>query len=913
MTFSPDYKVKGSLNTGSTGRNVRLVFPGVRGEIKKPLKVAENVALAAGTKVIIQPLNRHLPQETPRFKLTVYERAASKHEDLPEDQRNIVTKASYEVELSKPLRFLDYTEEQYQRSHDDLFQEGSPCIDDINQYRVPNCFFLAALSKIVHHPKGPAYIRSMMRQNDDGTTTVRLFNPKTLEPIYVRLENSYIVDQSGSLNTHKALWVHVLEKAYASIPELLDKNDASMSSVYSNGGFERTALAVLTGLGVDSNRIVQESFQAWDVPNYFQNEVVQIEPLMEIADQLPHLEAIIKGTLTGKLKVFKELFGEEEGLLRCKELFNFYLKHKGEWTKCVTTETESTQQLANIVTMVNDYLLKQPQEGSDLDLNRVKDTLTQMFVYYFVPVNTNVVRGDREIFSGNYSPSDLQHFERIKAALEEGKLVTAGTLHDFKDVQGIRAKHAYAVLDVIEKQVPVANKEQTKTVYFVRLRNPWGSTGRLYLPDPDTMEIKVEESREATIFDLELKDFCRYYSNYDITATPTSLFSLAAQKEILSEQVAQTLKAWNITSESNHYDLAAALDEYRKHVDSLVSIELSQLDLLDENQLASFEDILNDSLIDSEEEKRQKIIEQINPNRFPHLQGNEAQIKSYLYEVLVYRWRQANNRLTQEQIAEFEGKIIGNACRYHAEWAQLLDKYQHLYVLTTENIKNVLFNVKDVACSLMATMKEYGDQMPSEDSEMRSYCLQAYLLNYRLLEDYLKGFFEYQALSNRLHFSAFDANEVEAFNTQVKEIIEKTEAILDAQDAKEIHATLCHEPCETDRWQPDSEKKRGIQEKLEILGLEVKEYRPADEKEREEKARLLQFLHSMKNLFASLANSLKKLFQKPQRDYEKEATGPKNDKDKLKSPGRSGLFSVETSKEANGELKSPHVTASPAA
>ncbi|KTD20832.1 Uncharacterised protein [Legionella israelensis] len=58
MVLPVDYKFKGSLSIEDIAENARLVFPGVRGEIRKPLKIDENTVLPIGTKVIIQPLNR---------------------------------------------------------------------------------------------------------------------------------------------------------------------------------------------------------------------------------------------------------------------------------------------------------------------------------------------------------------------------------------------------------------------------------------------------------------------------------------------------------------------------------------------------------------------------------------------------------------------------------------------------------------------------------------------------------------------------------------------------------------------------------------------------------------------------------------------------------------------------------------
>ena len=86
----------------------------------------------------------------------------------------------------------------------------------------------------------------MMTLNDDGTTTVRLFHPDTLEPNYISVDMAGLVDKQGQpLNKHKALWVDVLETAYvAFIKRPNESSDEAVRAISVLTGLKRTCLDV---------------------------------------------------------------------------------------------------------------------------------------------------------------------------------------------------------------------------------------------------------------------------------------------------------------------------------------------------------------------------------------------------------------------------------------------------------------------------------------------------------------------------------------------------------------------------------------------------------------------------------------------------------------------------------------------
>ena len=94
-----------------------------------------------------------------------------------------------------------------------LFAEG-PRADDVKQGNLGDCYFLAALSAIA--AQDPSMIRNAMRDNKDGTVTVRFYN-EALEPVYVTVDKTIPMKNGTDLYASggkEALWVKIMEKAY---------------------------------------------------------------------------------------------------------------------------------------------------------------------------------------------------------------------------------------------------------------------------------------------------------------------------------------------------------------------------------------------------------------------------------------------------------------------------------------------------------------------------------------------------------------------------------------------------------------------------------------------------------------------------------------------------------------------------
>lgn len=133
------------------------------------------------------------------------------------------------------------------RKEEPLFAHD-PCVSDIAQGEVGDCYFLATIAAICD--RDPDFIRKMMKDNGDGTVTVRFYDEKN--PVYVRVEKTVPINtdtKSPTFGIDKfsrgALWVQMLEKAYAASG--LAEKVRELDSIVSDEA-DRDQLAVINAL-----------------------------------------------------------------------------------------------------------------------------------------------------------------------------------------------------------------------------------------------------------------------------------------------------------------------------------------------------------------------------------------------------------------------------------------------------------------------------------------------------------------------------------------------------------------------------------------------------------------------------------------------------------------------------------------
>lgn len=97
-----------------------------------------------------------------------------------------------------------------------------PCANDIVQGYLGDCYFVASLAGIAD--RNPEKIREMMRDNNDGTVTVKFYQTKKNEqgedvytPLLVTVDKTVPIDKYTHDDEYAqhSLWVQVFERAYA--------------------------------------------------------------------------------------------------------------------------------------------------------------------------------------------------------------------------------------------------------------------------------------------------------------------------------------------------------------------------------------------------------------------------------------------------------------------------------------------------------------------------------------------------------------------------------------------------------------------------------------------------------------------------------------------------------------------------
>ena len=209
-------------------------------------------------------------------KLLHYNQELDFHDFTGKDVTEQWTDKEYD-EKTKNTILTPVELELHDRSADPLFPHP-PCVSDIAQGGMGNCWFLSSLSDLLAHDSDS--VRNMMKDNGDGTVTVRFFAPydhtyrgnnyQEMAPVYIK------VDKKVNLQTNRiALWVQIVSKAYCAfthmrlkkLPEkdqLWNENNLYKNipkdkmvidyGYIANGGQMRNCMPFLTGR-INSRRI----------------------------------------------------------------------------------------------------------------------------------------------------------------------------------------------------------------------------------------------------------------------------------------------------------------------------------------------------------------------------------------------------------------------------------------------------------------------------------------------------------------------------------------------------------------------------------------------------------------------------------------------------------------------------------
>ena len=129
-------------------------------------------------------------------------------------------------------------------------------------------------------------------------------------------------------------------------------------------------------------------------------------------------------------------------------------------------------------------------------------------------INVMQARHYPEAYSGRYTYTQEKLWDIMTKEMQDRAFINAGTTDDLPDnaAKGLIGGHAYSVVDLRKREV------NGKTLRFVVLRNPWGSTTLEYTYGENgaitgTKEHKDTKEKDGGLFELELGDFARDFNS----------------------------------------------------------------------------------------------------------------------------------------------------------------------------------------------------------------------------------------------------------------------------------------------------------------------------------------------------------------------------------------------------------------
>ncbi len=146
-----------------------------------------------------------------------------------------------DTQFDKRYKFIDARDIE-------LFPE-EPMLSDVIQGNIGNCYLIAALGSVVE--SDPGFIKRHMKDNGDGTVTVRVYHGDTMsekyDPIEVTVDKSVAYNEKGKpIGTQGALWVKLYEKAVAAAGIKQSSFSAYSLDRLDSGNFKE-AFAIITG------------------------------------------------------------------------------------------------------------------------------------------------------------------------------------------------------------------------------------------------------------------------------------------------------------------------------------------------------------------------------------------------------------------------------------------------------------------------------------------------------------------------------------------------------------------------------------------------------------------------------------------------------------------------------------------
>lgn len=366
-----------------------------------------------------------------------------------------------------------------------------PSAADVKQGRLGDCYLLSAMIAVVSQ-QPEHFLYHML---DCGNTVIVKMYRMSGDEIYVKVDKSIVVDKGWNHNkafADGALWVEIYEKAYAAAGFIGSEEELTggkRSYGFIDGGKPGVALQHITGKKSEDIRLdikaecgtkienVAGSFSLGNLPDELARQFQQ--------DQLNPTVGSVR--LAVQLTFF-ELRDEVNDVFSRKTFRgHVILKYDERYIKERIT--------ANLKNFIERQIDKNIEQLINIAAQKAAKILNDELLKY---IPGSVGQADK-------SGREIEIFEDIKSKLDAHHPVVLSTPDDIaerladsqgtgigrageKVSGGLAGPHAYAVVDYSPREGTADGP-----VLALKLRNPWGRTGRGYTLENDAEPIDITQ------------------------------------------------------------------------------------------------------------------------------------------------------------------------------------------------------------------------------------------------------------------------------------------------------------------------------------------------------------------------------------------------------------------------------------
>lgn len=378
-------------------------------------------------------------------------------------------------------RVQDY---QYQNAgkYAPLFEEP-PKPEDVRQGALGDCYLLGAMIAVVKQ-RPEHFFYHMMECGD--TVIVKMYR-SDLTPVFIKVDKSVVVRQQNKMFASGALWVCIYEKAYAAAGftgSAMELPEGKRSYGFISSGSENYALQHITrrasteyafnpALELDTQRLILLT----SLMKKHADKGLNVDILGAVNKVHNDCTAVIENNFKEAVSQrLIEQWCDAEHIKSCIKDIVVQTRENAGQGNAAAGAGQAGQGNVRLTPDEEQFISETAQQMADMNQAEFSKNLPG-------------IPG-----AGRYSQAEIALFTGIKDCLDGGKPVTVSTKKDVAEILsgqqgagragegvagGLVGPHGYAVMNYHLEGTVDAPANMA-----VRIRNPWGDTGRGYFPNP---------------------------------------------------------------------------------------------------------------------------------------------------------------------------------------------------------------------------------------------------------------------------------------------------------------------------------------------------------------------------------------------------------------------------------------------